>query len=128
MKDKSIPWICAASLALLVAPVTVEGQSVIAEPHVMLRAAGKGQKSFDVTRHTVPLAEILDGGPPRNGIPTLVDPIFVPADQMRRLLKDNDRVLGVVVNGEAKAYPLRILNWHELVNDSVGGRAVLVSW
>ncbi|MBI1984016.1 MAG: DUF3179 domain-containing protein, partial [Acidobacteria bacterium] len=34
----------------------------------------------------------------------------------------------VFLNGEAKAYPVRILTWHELVNDRVGGRAILVSW
>jgi hypothetical protein len=43
-------------------------------------------------------------------------------------LKPSERVLGVALNGEAKAYPLRILNWHELVNDSVGERPVLVTW
>lgn len=128
MRDKVLAGVCVAATVLLVAPLQVGAQTMVTEPRVTLRAAGKGQRPFDVTRHTIPLAQILDGGPPRDGIPALIDPSFVPAGQMRRLLKDNDRVLGLTVNGAAKAYPIRILNWHELVNDSVGGRAVLVSW
>ncbi len=103
-------------------------QTVITEPKTKLVPAGSGQKQLDVTRHTIPLSEIRGGGPQRDGIPALVHPGFITADQVGRLLKKSDRVLGVFLNGEAKAYPVRILNWHELVNDSVGGRPVLVSW
>jgi uncharacterized protein DUF3179 len=88
---------------------------------------GAGQKPFDVTRHTVPLAEI-ERSVPKNSIPALVHPRFVAAGEIGKLLDVKDRVLGVYLNGEAKAYPIRILNWHELVNDEVGGRPILVSW
>ncbi len=107
---------------------TALAQTVITEPKTKLVPAGPGQKPFDVTRHTIPLSEIRGGGPARDGVPALVHANFIAADQVGRLLKKSDRVLGVFLNGEAKAYPVRILNWHELVNDSVGGRPVLVSW
>ncbi len=103
-------------------------QKVITESKVKLLPAGAGQKPFNVTRHTIPLSEIQGGGPPRDGIPALLRPNFLGANQTGRLLKDSERVLGVILNGEAKAYPVGILNWHELVNDWVGGRAVLISW
>lgn len=90
--------------------------------------AGRGQKPFDVTRHTIAVDEVQGGGPPRDGIPALDDPKFLPAELGGRRLAGDDRVLGFFFNGEAKAYPIRILNWHELVNDTVGGRAVLVTW
>lgn len=103
-------------------------QSVATESRQKLIPAGRGQKPFDVTRHTIPPEDIQGGGPPRDGIPTLVNPQFVSAEQVRGKLADRERVLGVFLNGEAKAYPIGILNWHELVNDTVGGRPVLVTW
>jgi hypothetical protein len=107
---------------------TFAGQAVITESERKLLPAGKGQEPFDVTRHTIPITEIVGGGPPRDGIPALINPAFMTAGEADRLLSKHDRVLGVFLNDEAKAYAVRILNWHELVNDAIGGRAVLVSW
>ncbi len=90
--------------------------------------AGPGQKPFDVTRHTIPLREIESGGPPKDGIPALDHPAFVSAAEADRLLHPSDLVLGLEFDGVAKAYPVRILNWHEVVNDDVGSQPVLVSW
>jgi len=82
---------------------------------------------FDLSRHSVPPEEILGGGPPKDGIPAILDPKFVSADQAK-YLGDEDRVIGVVRKGVAKAYPLRILTWHEVVNDSIADRSVAVSY
>lgn len=82
---------------------------------------------FDFSKHSIPLNEILDGGPPKDGIPALFDPEFVNLNEAK-FLRPTDRVLGLQINGEAKAYPIKILNWHELVNDHVGGEAVLISY
>ena len=71
--------------------------------------------------------DIQSGGPPRDGIPALFSPVMVPAGEAS-FLDAGDRVLGVNLGGEARAYPLRILSWHELVNDTVGGDPLLVSW
>ena len=109
------------------AGVSSQLQRVIVEPQRKLQPAGPGKQPFDVTRHTIPLREIVSSVP-RDIISALSDPTFLSADQARGLLKDSDRVLGVSWNGEAKAYPVGILNWHELVNDAVAGRPVLVSW
>jgi hypothetical protein len=87
----------------------------------------EGHQPFDVTLHSVPLREIK-ASVARDAIPALTRPEFLSADQADRLLKRSERVLGVALNGEEKAYPVRILNWHELVNDSLGGQPVLVSW
>lgn len=82
---------------------------------------------FDLSRHSIPLEEILSGGPPKDGIPAILKPKFVDAEKTS-FLKDEDRVLGLIVNGEAKAYPIKILNWHEIVNDIVGGKPVLITY
>lgn len=85
------------------------------------------QNGFNLTDALVPADEILSGGPPRDGIPALTDPAFLPAAQADFLAPD-DRVLGLSVGGETRAYPIAILDWHELVNDRIGGRDVLVTW
>ena len=75
----------------------------------------------------VPAEQILSGGPGRDGIPSLDYPKFVFA-QDASYLKKEDRVLGIEVNGISRAYPIRILNYHEIVNDIVGGEAIVVSY
>ena len=90
--------------------------------------AGSGQKPFDVTRHLIPLADIRGGGPPRDGTPALTDPAFISAAEADEKLKPTDIVIGVEFGGVAKAYPVGILTWHEVVNDKVGDKPVMVSW
>lgn len=90
--------------------------------------AGKGQRPFDVTIHAVPLNEIGGGGPARDAIPALDHPKFVPSKDADRFLRPKDRVLAITMNGATKAYPIKILNWHEIVNDEIGGRPITVTW
>ena len=90
--------------------------------------AGKGQRPFDVTIHAVPLNEIVGGGPARDAIPALDHVKFVAAKDANRFLRAKDRVLALSMNGAAKAYPVKILNWHEIVNDEVGGQPITVTW
>jgi len=75
----------------------------------------------------VPAKQILSGGPGRDGIPSLDYPAFIVA-RNADYLSEEDRVLGVEVNGVARAYPIRILNYHEIVNDIVGGEAIVVTY
>lgn len=82
---------------------------------------------WDFSRHSVPLDEIVSGGPPRDGIPALTNPKYVPADKADYMRPD-EQVLGVFLGGVARAYPTRILSWHEAVNDDFGAEPVLVSW
>ncbi len=87
-----------------------------------------GQKSsFDLSRHSVPVDQIVSGGPPKDSIPALLEPRFVSGAEAS-FLEAQDRVLGVSRGGEAKAYPIKILNWHEVVNDSLGGQPIVVTY
>jgi hypothetical protein len=70
---------------------------------------------------------IISGGPPPDGIPPIDEPKFVDPAEVRWLVAQ-EPVLSVEVNGEAKAYPIRILMWHEIVNDSIGGQPVSVTY
>jgi len=82
---------------------------------------------FDVEGGLIPKNEIFSGGPPRDGIPAIMNPRFEPADKAT-WLRDNDLVAGISIGGTERAYPLRILVWHEAVNDTVGGKPVLISY
>ena len=68
------------------------------------------------------------GGPGKDGIPSIDDPRFWSADEGDAFLDDGDIVMGVYHNGEARAYPQRILVWHEIVNDTVGGDNLAVTY
>lgn len=90
-------------------------------------ATAQSLNGFDISNASVPVSEILSGGPPRDGIPAIDRPKFVTA-RKAGFLKDDDRVLGLYHKGIARAYPIRILNWHEIVNDTIAGEPVAVSF
>lgn len=110
----------AALAALLLWLATAPAPALAAPPDP---AAFNG---FDVSAATVPLAAIERGGPPRDGIPAIDQPQFVAADKAP--LRDGDRVLALSRHGTARAYPVRILNWHEVVNDRIGPDPVVITY
>ena len=82
---------------------------------------------FDFATHGIPIDKIRSGGPAKDGIPAILEPQFLTAAQAT-FLSAEDHVLGVIPNDVAKAYPLRILVWHEVVNDRVGDTPVAVTY
>ena len=78
-------------------------------------------------KHIVPLDKIKSGGPPKDGIPSIDNPKFVPVSESQ-FVPDTTFVIGLDINGEKRAYPLFIMVWHEIVNDSVGGVPVAVTY
>jgi hypothetical protein len=82
----------------------------------------------DFTRHTVPFDEIVSGGPPKDGIPAIDRPRFESIENAERWLDDREPVIVVEHAGEARAYPYRILIWHEIVNDRIRDLAVAVTY
>jgi hypothetical protein len=82
----------------------------------------------DFSKHTVPLEEIVSGGPPKDGIPAIDDPRFVSTDDADRWLEAREPVVVIDLGSEVRAYPLQILIWHEIVNDVVGGTPVTVTY
>jgi Protein of unknown function (DUF3179) len=108
-----------ALIAILVALVTLS-------PAV--RAQGPAGWRTDFSRHTVSLDEVVPGGPPKDGIPAIDQPKFVSVADADEWLSPREPVVLVIEGTEAKAYPLQILMWHEIVNDVVGGRPVAVTY
>ncbi len=64
----------------------------------------------------------------RDGIPAILDPIFAGRAAGVAQMDPLERVMGVSINGESRAYPLNLLSRHEIVNDTVGGKAIAVTW
>ena len=78
-------------------------------------------------KHLIPLDKIKGGGPPKDGIPSVDNPVFASVDNSH-FMSDSDTVIGLEINGQSRAYPLFILVWHEIVNDEVGGVPVSVTY
>ncbi|MFV2031518.1 MAG: DUF3179 domain-containing protein [Gammaproteobacteria bacterium] len=112
LKQNRTPVVLVLSLGVLVA-----FYSVLAAP----------KNGFDVSNATVPADEILAGGPPRDGIPAITNPKLLSASEASYLSPD-DRVLGITLNGESRAYPISILNWHEIINDQIKGERFAITY
>ena len=78
-------------------------------------------------KHSIPLDKIKGGGPPKDGIPSIDDPQFANVSDSH-FMSDSDTVIGLEIDGDARAYPIFILVWHEIVNDKVGGTPVSVTY
>ncbi len=106
-----------------VAAALVGIQFAAAEPRVWRQEWPR----TDFAKSTVDLNEIISGGPPKDGIPAIDRPRFSPVATIEGL-SPREPVIAVVIDGDARAYPLRIMIWHEIVNDTVGGVPVAVTY
>ena len=84
--------------------------------------------STDFSVHTVPYSEILSGGPPKNGIPAVDDPQFISIEEADEWLEPLEPLIFFKVGDDARAYPIQILMYHEIVNDIVGDVPVVVTF
>ncbi len=82
----------------------------------------------DGTKHSVSLDDILGGGPPKDGIPSIDNPKFVSIADAEKFLGDSDPGIALDIHGMAKFYPFQILVWHEIVNDTINGERILVTY
>ena len=84
---------------------------------------------FDPNVWDVPRDDVFDGGPGKDGIPSIDDPSFSTKDDLDIVNKYNDLlVTGIVHNGQARAYPHPILDWHEIVNDDIDDLSVAITF
>lgn len=100
---------------------------IVAVSFTTAAKAADEKNGFDVSDALVPAGDIFWGGVPRDGIPAIDEPKFVSPDKVK-FLRDWDRVLGVFHNGIAKAYPIKTMEKHEVVNDKFDEQAVTVTY
>jgi hypothetical protein len=89
---------------------------------------GPGGWRTDLSKKAIDLTELRSGGPPKDGIRSIDSPRFVDTNTASGWLSPKEPVLAIDLGGHARAYPLQILIWHELVNDRIGDRPILVSY
>jgi hypothetical protein len=89
--------------------------------------SGGSANGFDLSNSTLPIVQIIRGGPPRDGIPALSNPKLIAAGDAN-YLKPTDRVVGITLKGQSRAYPIGILNWHEIVNDNIDGQRFAITY
>ncbi|MBS4015785.1 MAG: DUF3179 domain-containing protein [Candidatus Latescibacteria bacterium] len=105
-----------------------------AEPPALLESdepppiGAQSEFKTDFSKHTVPYSEILSGGPPKDGIPSIDSPQYVSVSEADAWLAPVEPVVLVRVGAEARAYPIQILMWHEIVNDTLNGKPLLVTF
>lgn len=87
----------------------------------------KGWKT-NIEKRSIDLDELISGGPPKDGIPALNSPKLISINEAKIWLKFNEPVIALKIGDEARAYPLQILIWHEIVNDELGGESVIVTF
>ncbi|MBN2329129.1 MAG: DUF3179 domain-containing protein [Candidatus Omnitrophica bacterium] len=125
-----------AILALLVLFLQIRRLSSLTRSNMIGDGKNVETYGFDFSNCSIHPDEILAAGMPKNGVPVLDAPLVMTPDQVEALnqeergkyLVPGDRVIGVEINGESRAYPLRVLNWHEIVNDVLGHQAIAVTY
>lgn len=103
-------------------------QRLLSTPAPIPEDIQKKFRSFttDLSQHSIPFEKILSGGPGKDGIPALNNPEFTSIAEA----KFSDETLGIFleINGDQRYYPFNIMVWHEIVNDTVGGEPVAVTF
>ena len=130
-------WVLALALVLVLAVVVWLGGPLLRSSS---HAVGDGRRvesyGFDLDPLLVPRHLVVAAGFPKDGIPALVDPPAMRGDAVAafnervrgKYLVSGDRVIGVSLGGRERAYPLRLLDWHEVINDELGGIPIAVTY
>ncbi|MDH3693465.1 MAG: DUF3179 domain-containing protein [Gammaproteobacteria bacterium] len=122
-------WYIRVARILLLAAVgwvIIKGY-VFAQSQSVKRWSSEWPKTeFSVT--SIDLGEILSGGPPKDGIPAIDNPTFVSSREAQQWLDPLEPVIAVNIGGTARAYPIQILMWHEIVNDTLAGTPLSVTF
>jgi len=111
-------------LAILIFTLQLFPLAALADPASWKQ---EGWSKTDFNKAKIDWREIMSGGPPKDGIPSIDTPVFKPMAEVKDLTA-HEPVIGLEVGGDARAYPLRVLIWHEIVNDIVGGQPVTITY
>lgn len=116
---------CVFAAALLVAALALPPSILAQRPSAPVLLE---QFDTDRSKYIIDLSELQAGGPPKDGIPSIDAPSFVSTEAARDWIEPQEPVIALELGGEARAYPLQILTFHEIVNDRVGGVPVAVTF
>lgn len=112
-------------------PNVSQNQPNQSQPQVAGNETSTSRTKIEITngvKHTVPLDQILGGGPPKDGIPSIDRPKFMSVSDAQSYLSDKDPGIMFSLSGMNRFYPFQILVWHEIVNDTVNGKRALITY
>ncbi len=116
------------ALSLLLTALFFTCNSDSQDPPINNKGGGaNGSGVLDPNSWLIPQSEVLDGGPGKDGIPALTNPENLQVDQIN-YLSDDDLVIGFYHEGEYRAYPHSILDWHEIINDELNGEKIAITY
>jgi hypothetical protein len=116
-------------LLLLIASCSSGGNDDTAIPTNPNNNNGNNNNNNPTPEWLIPINEVRDGGPGKDGIPSIDSPNFVSLnDPLASYVKDLDLVIGVVKGNTARAYPHKIMDWHEIVNDEINGECLAINY
>ena len=119
------PLLLMGALVLIIAACTGASATPTLAPESD-SATDQPVSTFAFTREELVLRMVTAGL--RDGIQAILDPHFVPSEDVPSIFGDEEQVIGVSINGDARAYPIDILSHREIVNDVVGGKPIAVTW
>ncbi len=120
-----LPYLLALIIAVVSSSLLVHAQ---ADESCAPRNLRTSNWRTDFCNHIVDYNEILVGNPTKDGIPAVTDPRMETVEEARNWLVDRSPVIALEIEGEARAYPLAILMWHEIANDQIGDQPVTVTF
>ncbi len=105
-----------------------EGQAEPTDVIPDIPAGAQREFTTDFSKSSIPLSEILSGGPRKDGIPAIDDPKFVSVAQANGWIDDPEPVIALEQGDQVRIYPIQILMWHEIVNDVIDGKPITVTF
>lgn len=136
-RSRRVPWIVlGVFLGLLLVSAYLFRDSLLdmgftktsGAGNLWARYSSSDWPNTDFSKRTVEFDEIVSGGVPRDGIPPIYDPKYVSIESADKWLEDSEPVIVFEKGDFVRAYPLRILIWHEIVNDEFQGRSFIVTF
>jgi hypothetical protein len=124
VKDFFLPMMYWIRVLSFVVVTSLGALPALADPETW---KAEGWNLTDFGKTAIPWTEIKSGGPPKDGIPSIDQPLFQPVAETKDLAA-KDPVISVEIADDARAYPLRVMIWHEIVNDTIGGVPVTVTY
>ena len=109
-------------------PNTVPTQTLASERSEQPPFGAQGEFRTDFSITSVPFDQIISGGPPKDGIPSIDNPRYETIQSADDWLDDAEPVIAVSVNEIARAYPIQVLMWHEIVNDTLADLPLVVTF
>ncbi|MCI0533252.1 DUF3179 domain-containing protein, partial [bacterium] len=102
-------------------------ENIAADPNAEYAFEREGLRT-NTAKTSIPLDKVLGGGPGKDGIPALTNPKFTSVLEAGKVFRDDSLGILVTAGGETRYYPYNILVWHEIANDVVGGKPLVVTF